>query len=177
MIKIRLRKAVWQDCNDIFDWRNNEETRKASFNSKNIPRDVHNKWYRESLTEINKCFYIAEDEDQRKIGEAVQKGWLNAAKRHSLNIAVSGIAPLGHFTFKYPQELVLKTLFTQIMLEHGFLATTAFYASFAHKEQYLKQYLVAVDLAFSLISKAINEGTPEKYLQGPVCHSGFKRLT
>ena len=59
----------------------------------------------------------------------------------------------------------------------GFLATTSFYASFAHKEKDVKKYLKAVEETFAFISSAIKEGKPEKYLKGPVCHSGFKRLT
>lgn len=110
------------------------------------------------------------------IGEEVKKGWQRSADRHSLNISVSGIAPLGHFHFHSSRPLVLKTLFTQWMLEKGFLATTAFYASFAHKRSHVVSYLKAVDDVFSKIKKAENSGTPEKYLRGPVCHSGFKRL-
>jgi glutamate-1-semialdehyde 2,1-aminomutase len=67
-------------------------------------------------------------------------------------------------------------LFTQFMLERGFLATTAFYASFAHHENHVKDYLKSVNEAFSFIAKAVKEGNPTKYLKGPVCHSGFKRL-
>jgi glutamate-1-semialdehyde aminotransferase len=112
-----------------------------------------------------------------KIGKKMMEGWESLASRHDLNIEVSGIDPLGHFDFKYENPLVLKTLFTQLMLEKGFLASTAFYASFAHKEEHLESYLKAADEAFGFISKSIAEGKTEKYLKGPVCHTGFKRLT
>jgi hypothetical protein len=62
------------------------------------------------------------------------------------------------------------------MLEKGFLATTVFYASFAHKGNHINQYLEAVDETFSFIAKTITKGDAEKHLKGPVCHSGFKRL-
>ena len=42
--------------------------------------------------------------------------------------------------------IIHKTLFTQLMLEKGFLATTAYFASYAHKEDHITQYLRAVDL-------------------------------
>jgi glutamate-1-semialdehyde 2,1-aminomutase len=58
-----------------------------------------------------------------------------------------------------------------------FLAATAFYASYAHKQKHIDKYLAAVDEAFDFISEAIEEGYPEKYLKGPVCHAGFRRLT
>jgi glutamate-1-semialdehyde 2,1-aminomutase len=112
-----------------------------------------------------------------KTGKKVKEGWESLASRHDLNIEVSGIDPLGHFDFKYKNPLVLKTLFTQSMLEKGFLATTAFYASFAHEQDHIESYFEAADEAFGLIAKAIAEGKTEKYLKGPVCHAGFKRLT
>ena len=110
-------------------------------------------------------------------GEEVQEGWKSLAQKHHLGITVSGIYPLSHFSFEYENPMVLKTLFTQLMLEKGFLATTAFYASHAHKQEHIDKYLAAVDEAFDFISEAIEEGCPEKHLKGPVCHGGFKRLT
>ena len=112
-----------------------------------------------------------------RIGEKVQAGWEKSALRHGVKIEVCGIAPLGHFSFLYENPLVLKTLFTQFMLERGFLATTAFYASFAHKDRLVDKYLNAADEAFAFIAKAIAGGDPEKILKGPVCHEGFRRIT
>lgn len=112
-----------------------------------------------------------------RIGKKVQAGWKNSAFRHGVKIEVSGIPPLGHFSFLYENSLVLKTLFTQFMLKKGFLATTAFYASFAHKDQLVDKYLNAADEAFVFIAKAIASGNPGKKLKGPVCHSGFGRIT
>ena len=111
------------------------------------------------------------------IGRKIKQGWEIAAKKHNIDIQVSGIDPLGHFSFRYKNPLVLKTLFTQFMLDKGFLATTAFYAPYAHKEKYIQKYLTAVDKAFGFILKAIKSDKPEKYLKSSVCHSGFKRLT
>ena len=110
------------------------------------------------------------------IGKDVKEGWKKIIKKYDLNITVSGINSLGHFSFNYDNSLVLKTLFTQLMLERGFLATTAFYASFAHKDEQVEKYLKEVDEVFNFISKVIKENRPEKYLKGLVCHSGFKRL-
>lgn len=111
------------------------------------------------------------------IGKQVQGGWKTLAVKHGLDIEVSGIFPLSHFSFKYDNPLILKTLFTQLMLENGILATTALYASYGHKDAHVKKYLNSVDDSFNFISKSISRGCPEKYLKGPVCHSGFRRLT
>lgn len=110
------------------------------------------------------------------IGKEIQEGWKKLSEKHNLRITVSGIYPLSHFSFDYDNSLVLKTLFTQLMLERGFLATTAFYASYAHKKTHVMRYLDATDQAFEFISKTIKKGSSEKYVRGPVCHAGFKRL-
>lgn len=110
------------------------------------------------------------------IGEKVQIGWMEAAKKNSLDISISGIYPLGHFSFRCDDPLAAKTLFTQSMLEKGFLATTAFYASYAHKNTHIEKYLNAVEVSFALISTAINSGGIKRHLKGPICHAGFKRL-
>jgi len=110
------------------------------------------------------------------IGKKVQEGWKKLAACRAVNIEVSGIYPLSHFSFIDKPGLILKTLFTQFMLEKGILATTAFYASYAHKQAHVDTYLNAVDRAFTFISKVIKEGKAENYLKGPVCHQGFKRL-
>jgi len=111
------------------------------------------------------------------IGLKVKKGWQAVADQHGLEIEIGGIDPLGHFTFKHQQPLVIKTLFTQQMLEKGFLATTAFYASYAHNDDNTDKYLKAADQSFAFIKSAVDCGQPERRLKGPVCHSGFKRLT
>jgi len=112
-----------------------------------------------------------------RVGKKVKDLWRTMASKHDIDIEISGIDPLGHFDFKYEKPLVLKTLFTQLMLEKGFLASNGFYASYAHKDELIEKYSVAVDSTFDIISNAIMNGNPDKYLKGPVCHSGFKRLT
>ncbi len=112
-----------------------------------------------------------------KMGRKVRQGWEILADKSGLGIETGGIYPLSHFLFKHKDPLVLKTLFTQLMLERGFLASTAFYASYAHKDAHVKDYLHAAAESFDIISKALKTGRPEKYLKGPVCHSGFTRLT
>ena len=63
------------------------------------------------------------------------------------------------------------------MLKRGFLTTTAFYPSFAHKETHLLNYEVAVNEVFQLIKDAIKKNIVGSTIKGPTCHSGFKRLT
>lgn len=111
------------------------------------------------------------------IGKMVQKGWSDLAAKNNLKIHVGSIYPLSHFEFEYPNALVLKTLFTQEMLKEGYLASNSFYTSFAHKENDVKGYLDAVDRVFAFISKAIKDNNAESLLEGPVCQTGFQRLS
>ena len=113
-----------------------------------------------------------------KAGKSVQDGWKALAKNHGLNAHVGGIYPFSHFKIESDSPLALKTFFTQEMLSLGFLASTAFYASFAHKEENISEYLSACDVVFGKISAILNSGgSIESKLKGPVCHGGFKRLT
>jgi len=112
-----------------------------------------------------------------KTGKEIQAGWKRLAGKHKLGISVSGIYPLGHFDFKDPAPEVLKTLFTQLMLDRGFLAGNSFYSSYAHTKGHVKRYLEAVDESFAFIKHVLAKGNPERYLKGPVCQSTFARLT
>lgn len=110
-------------------------------------------------------------------GERVQQSWRNAAARNDLSVTITGIPPLAHFSFDYPNGLAMRTLFTQIMLERGFLATGAFYASYAHQDDHIAGYSAAVEESFALIAQALKANEVEKLLKGPVAHSGFYRLS
>lgn len=112
-----------------------------------------------------------------RIGKLIQKGWKAAADRSGISINVTGIPPMGHFDFNYKNGQAIRTLFTQIMLEKGFLATNAFYATYAHRESHLDSYFAALDDTFGYLAKFIREDLVEDQLKGPVAHSGFFRLT
>lgn len=112
-----------------------------------------------------------------RIGKKIQDGWKEIADAKGLKIHISGIYPLGHFAFEYPNGLAIKTLFTQLMLDKGFLASTIFYASYAHKDIHVEKYLKATEEVFTKIAEKVKTNTVEEALNGPVCHGGFKRLT
>lgn len=130
-----------------------------------------------TIATINKMLKNKVQKHMMLMGEKVQKGWRKLSDKHNLGLHVNGIYPLGHFSFP-KNNLEYKTLYTQEMLKKGFLATTAYYASYAHKEQHIKLYLKATDEVFALISDVIRtSGDPKTYLDGPVCQTGFKRLS
>ncbi|MBL0059179.1 MAG: aminotransferase class III-fold pyridoxal phosphate-dependent enzyme [Elusimicrobia bacterium] len=130
-----------------------------------------------AIATINKIKHLHIPGRLCRIGREVQAGWKTAAHRHGVDISVAGMDSLCHFSFNRGDPLLLKTLFTQFMLEEGFLASNAFYASFAHKEKHIGNYLASADKAFFKIGKALRSGTERSLLRGPICTSGFKRLT
>ena len=111
------------------------------------------------------------------IGSQIQRGWKELACKWNLPLDVSGITPLGHFTFTKQNHQAIRTLFSQLMMEKGILATNAFYAMHAHSRKHVSRYLDAADEVFSVLSKAIGEDAIERMLKGPIAHSGFRRLT
>ena len=62
------------------------------------------------------------------------------------------------------------------MLEKGYLATNAFYATLAHTEKHVDDYLEALDEVFELISHADKNNKIQSYLKGQSTLSDFKRL-
>jgi glutamate-1-semialdehyde 2,1-aminomutase len=112
-----------------------------------------------------------------RMGKLVQKGWIDAADTAGLSIEVDGIPPLSHISFTDRQDNVIPTLFTQMMLDSGFLAGRSFYASFSHNESHVTSYLDAVQATFSKMSEIIRLGEEDKMLKGMAAYSGFKRLT
>ena len=113
----------------------------------------------------------------RDIGEKVQSGWRSAGERAGLNLEIGGILPLSHFSFPGEEGQAARTLFTQLMLDRGFLATPALYATYAHREEHLETYFPAVEETFGIVAGALRQGTLGDLLKGPVAHKGFRRLT
>ncbi|MFD0715844.1 aminotransferase class III-fold pyridoxal phosphate-dependent enzyme [Paenibacillus sp. GCM10027626] len=111
------------------------------------------------------------------IGEQVKEIWSLNAARHSLPVEPGdGYACLANFRFRHELSEPLRTLFTQLMLERGFLAGTTVYPTLAHTEQIVRAYDEAVDESFAIIANALRENQVEQSLQGAVAHSGFRRL-
>lgn len=112
-----------------------------------------------------------------RIGTRVQKGWAEAGQAAGIPVQISSIAPLGHFTFDLPNAQEVRSLFTQMMLDRGILATGSFYAMWAHTDAHVDRYLEAVNAVFRELRNAVDQKAVRQLLRGPVAHSGFKRLT
>ncbi len=112
-----------------------------------------------------------------KIGNMIWEGWDKLAEKHGLKITTMGPPALVTFLFDYENRQEIRTLYTQEMLKRGILASASVYVSYAHKEEHVKKFLDTVDKVFALLKDAIENNKVEEMLEGPVAHSGFKRLT
>ncbi len=113
-----------------------------------------------------------------KMGKLIGQNWEKLAKKNGLKVKVFNIPSLISFKFDYEKDSqAIHTLFNQEMLKRGYLVSKSVYVCYAHKKKYVDEYLKNVDGVFTLISKAIKNDNVYKLLQGPVAHSGFKRLT
>jgi glutamate-1-semialdehyde aminotransferase len=110
-------------------------------------------------------------------GETIRQGLEMMSTKHNLDIDITGIASLMHFAFKAERPDVLQTLYTQEMLDCGFLLGSAIYATYAYTEEIIDRFIAASDHAFQIIDKAILSGEPQTWLKGAVASPGFKRLT
>jgi len=110
------------------------------------------------------------------IGLKVRAAWTSLFDKYNIDFNISGIPSLSSYSFKN-NDLEIQTLITQEMLKKGFLASNRFYACIAHNNELLDSYFNALDETISSINN-IKDNKIEiiNRLDGPVRHSGFKRL-
>ncbi len=111
------------------------------------------------------------------IGNMVKMGWRKAAEHVGFRINLDGLPSLAHFGFNHHDHNTLITLFSQLMLERGFLACDQFKPSYAHEMDDVVEYLEAVSEAFLAIAEAVAWGDAGRRLKGPPAQQGFYRLT
>jgi len=110
------------------------------------------------------------------IGLNIRNGWSEVFNNYNIDFTLSGIPSLSSYSFK-ENDLEIQTLITQEMLTKGFLASNRFYACIAHNKTVIDSYFNAFDEVLKSVSK-IHDNKSEiiNRLNGPVRHSGFKRL-
>jgi glutamate-1-semialdehyde 2,1-aminomutase len=111
------------------------------------------------------------------MGTLIQKEWAAVAAATGLSLQIGGIPPLSHFAFECEEPQIAKTYFTQEMLKRGYLASTQFYATFAHTKEHVAAYIAEAYEVFADIAAGQKNGSLKERLDGPEAHSGFQRLT
>jgi len=66
--KLTIKKADTNDCIDVFNWRNNPESRKMFIISRKVGWDEHKEWFKNSLLNPRKVLLICYDEFKEKVG-------------------------------------------------------------------------------------------------------------
>jgi len=66
--RITLRKAMAEDCRRLWDWRNEQDTRQASFQTDFIPFDQHEQWFKAKLEDACTRVLIAVDAQGHEVG-------------------------------------------------------------------------------------------------------------
>ena len=110
------------------------------------------------------------------VGKKIQNGWKDISENNDLDIRVSGIPPLSHFIFNTDNPMAYKTLFVELMLKEGFLASTSFYSMYAHTNQHVDMYLDAVQKVFKLIKQYEQSEEIMERISGRPASQGFSRL-
>lgn len=110
------------------------------------------------------------------MGRRMREGWARLAAQHGLPLQTKGIEALPSFSIPAGEDTrALATLYTQLMLDQGFLASGAFYPSYAHTEDHVDRALAASERAFATMAEALGAGDVRGRLRGPVSESGLRR--
>lgn len=111
------------------------------------------------------------------IGTMVIEGWQELGRKHGVPVKTPGRPEAALLAFDHPDSAALATLMTAEMLKRGYLAGSAFNATFAHQRHHVAGYVSALDDVFSQLATAISDGKIQQRIGGPVKHTGFARLT
>jgi UDP-2,4-diacetamido-2,4,6-trideoxy-beta-L-altropyranose hydrolase len=66
--QILLTPATLEDCQKLWEWRNDPQTREASFNSHNISYEEHERWFNLKIADPCTRIFIARDSQGNELG-------------------------------------------------------------------------------------------------------------
>ncbi len=95
----------------------------------------------------------------------------------NLKIEVKGLQTIPLLEINEVEPLKIKTLFTQEMLKKGYLASNLTFLSISHSKSVINKYADECFEVFRKIKESIINDNLNDYIEGAICHSGFKRLT
>ena len=113
----------------------------------------------------------------KEIGTYLDLKMTQVFRNSNLSIKNVGMTSVPVFSIEEKDPLLIKTIFTQELLKEGYLASNVIYLSYAHTHEIIDKYCEVADKVFNKIKSAKDDGSLAKLLEGPICHSGFSRLT
>ena len=75
------------------------------------------------------------------------------------------------------QSNKLRTIYTIMMLEKGFIANPSIYPTLAHQDDTIALYGQAIDEVFGKIAGLAKNKAIHEFLTTPEAHTGFARLS
>ena len=110
-------------------------------------------------------------------GKKIKKMINKIAKNNNIKINIFGLDACPSYSIDSKKWQEYKTLITQNLLKERILGANTTYTSICHNDRVIKNYEIKLNKIFNLIKKIESSGeSVENYLEGPVSHSGFKRL-
>ena len=109
-------------------------------------------------------------------GNYLNSEWKKLAFKYKLKMGISGIESITSFNFESKNNLKYKTFISQEMLKKGVLASNTVFLTVFHNKKVIDEYIKKLDPIFSKIKKFETVNKNYKFLDGPVCHTSFKRL-
>jgi glutamate-1-semialdehyde aminotransferase len=94
-----------------------------------------------------------------ELGNMLDEGIKNTAKKYNLDIIFTGSAPRHNLSFNsetYPDIDGLKALFYQEMVKQGILFPNVIYIQFSHTKKDIQKTIEAADKTFKFISENLN---------------------
>ena len=109
-------------------------------------------------------------------GIKIKENWKAMFNSYGIDIETWGLSALPGFTISGNNSMAYKTLITQEMLKMGYLASNTIYVCTEHTQQILDEYFTKLEPIIKLIAECEDGRNVNDLLDGPICHSGFKRL-
>ena len=111
-----------------------------------------------------------------EIGDSIARAWEDLGSELGLPIRTSGMPAIKSFVIEGLDPIAVKTYVTGQMLERGFLATTAVYASIAHEPEIVERYLEALHPVLARLASVDGDDDLRALLPDGPAHAGFERL-
>ena len=136
--------------------------------------------YVAALATIKQYQEMKVDVHLKKIGKYFDTEFKGISKELNLNFQNNGLISVPILSFNSGSQLMdlqIKTFLTQEMLKRGYIFSNVIYLSFKHNKNNINKFFDNFYQILKKHSKNFSPGFFKKILRGPICHSGFKRLT
>ncbi len=132
--KIRLRPATIEDADILLQWRNDLQTRRASFNTEEVTKEEHVSWLTKLLENPDRLLFIAE-EDGVPVG-TVRADLIDGAYELSWTVAPSSRGHgVGKTMVALAADLIASPILARIKAENKASARIAEFAGMKHDRE------------------------------------------